>query len=143
MRSGRAAATIFRIQNSPMITTSRTIAGEGVSGAISAGNQPDVSVVIPCLNEARSIGACVDQALSAFEAEGIRGEVVVSDNGSSDESIRIAEARGARVVHTEVKGYGSALRNGIENAQGNFIILGDADGSHDFREIGQFVAKWR
>jgi glycosyltransferase involved in cell wall biosynthesis len=114
-----------------------------VSGAISAEDQPEVTVVIPCLNEARSIGACVDQALSAFEAEGIRGEVVVSDNGSTDGSIDIAEGRGARIVQTEVKGYGSALRNGIEHARGNFIILGDADGSHDFREIGRFVTKWR
>lgn len=107
------------------------------------GGAPQVSVVIPCLNEAGSIAACVDQALGAFEAEGIRGEVVVSDNGSSDRSVEIAEAHGARVIHAEVKGYGSALRTGIQAAHGEFIILGDADGSHDFREIGRFVAKWR
>jgi glycosyltransferase involved in cell wall biosynthesis len=103
----------------------------------------EVSVVIPCLNEANSIGGCIDKALHAFADMGIRGEVVVSDNGSSDGSIEIAQQHGARVVHTDTKGYGSALRNGIANAHGRFIILGDADGSHDFSEIGRFVAKWR
>ncbi len=104
---------------------------------------PEVSVVIPCLNEALSIASCVDKATAAFQAEGIRGEVVVSDNGSTDGSVEIAESHGARVVHATVKGYGAALRNGIELARGEFIILGDADGSHDFSEIGRFVAKWR
>jgi glycosyltransferase involved in cell wall biosynthesis len=104
---------------------------------------PIVSIVIPCLNEAESIGHCIDQALSAFQSEGIAGEVIVSDNGSSDGSAGIAEAHGARVVHTTVKGYGSALRNGIQQARGDFIILGDADGSHDFTEIGRFIRKWR
>jgi glycosyltransferase involved in cell wall biosynthesis len=103
----------------------------------------EVSVVIPCLNEANSIGGCIDKALKAFSILGVKGEVVVSDNGSSDGSIEIAQQHGARVVHTDTKGYGSALRNGIANAHGRFIILGDADGSHDFSEIGRFVAKWR
>ena len=103
----------------------------------------EVSVVIPCLNEANSIGGCIDKALKAFATLGVKGEVVVSDNGSSDGSIEIAQQHGARVVHTAVKGYGSALRNGIANAHGDFVILGDADGSHDFGEIGRFIAKWR
>ena len=102
-----------------------------------------MSVVIPCLNEAQSIARCVDQALSAFDADGIQGEVIVSDNGSTDGSIEIAQFHGARIVHASVKGYGAALRAGIGAARGDFIILGDADGSHDFREIGRFVAKWR
>ena len=105
--------------------------------------RPEVSVVIPCLNEAQSIASCVDSALSAFRREGVCGEVVVSDNGSTDGSIQIAEEHGARVVHAEIKGYGSALRKGIQEAQGQFIILGDADGSHDFGEIGRFIAEWR
>lgn len=104
---------------------------------------PQVSVVIPCLNEAQSIGLCVDKAVSAFRALGIAGEVVVSDNGSKDGSIEIAKIHGARVVHAEIKGYGSALRIGIQKARGEFVILGDADGSHDFAEIGRFIAKWR
>lgn len=104
---------------------------------------PEISVVIPCLNEALSIADCIDTAISAFRTLGIDGEVVVSDNGSTDGSIEIAKQHGARVVHTPVKGYGAALRKGIEEARGAFIILGDADGSHDFREIDRFIAKWR
>lgn len=106
-------------------------------------NEIEVSVVIPCLNEARSIGACIEKALHAFGNLGIRGEVVVSDNGSTDGSAEVGRQHGARVVYTETKGYGSALRNGIANAHGEFIILGDADGSHDFSEIGKFINKWR
>jgi glycosyltransferase involved in cell wall biosynthesis len=104
---------------------------------------PEVSAVIPCLNEAKSIGFCIDKALAAFRDIGVAGEVVVSDNGSTDGSIEIAEEHGARVVHAEVKGYGSAVRKGIESALGEFIILGDADGSHDFSEIPRFIEKWR
>jgi glycosyltransferase involved in cell wall biosynthesis len=104
---------------------------------------PEVSVVIPCLNEEHWIGPCIDKAIAAFESAGIVGEVVVADNGSSDHSVEVAGRHGARVVHAAVKGYGSALRKGIEEARGEFIIMGDADGSHDFSEIPRFVAKWR
>jgi len=104
---------------------------------------PEVSVVIPCLNEERTLGACIDKALGAFKESGITGEVVVADNGSTDASVQVAERRGARVVHAVSKGYGSALRKGIQDARGEFIVLGDADGSHDFSETPRFVAKWR
>lgn len=104
---------------------------------------PEVSVVIPCLNEARSVGLCVDKALQAFRAAGIRGEVVVADNGSSDGSEKIAAEHGARVVHAGLRGYGHALRAGIESARGPFIVMGDADDSYDFLEVPRFVAKWR
>lgn len=104
---------------------------------------PEVSVVIPCLNEARSLALCIDKALAAFKAADVCGEVVVSDNGSTDGSIEIAEEHGARVVHAEIKGYGSALRRGIEEARGRFIVMGDADDSYDFSEVPGFVAKWR
>jgi len=103
----------------------------------------DVSVVIPCLNEARSIAICVDKAIAAFRECGVCGEVVVSDNGSTDGSIEIAQAHGARVVHATIKGYGNALRKGIEEARGCFIIMGDADDSYDFTQVPAFVAKWR
>src|SRR5262245_24771621 len=107
-------------------------------------NHPvEVSVVIPCLNEARSLAFCIDKALAAFKAADVCGEVVVSDNGSTDGSIQIAEMHGARIVHAEIKGYGNALRKGIQEARGKFIIMGDADDSYDFSEVPKFVAKWR
>jgi glycosyltransferase involved in cell wall biosynthesis len=102
-----------------------------------------VSVIIPCLNEAKSIAFCIEKALAAFRKLGISGEVVVSDNGSTDGSVEIAELHGARVVHVVPRGYGSALRSGIEEAKGQFIIVGDGDDSYDFSEIDRFIAKWR
>src|SRR5437762_12865263 len=92
----------------------------------------EVSVVIPCLNEANSLAFCIDKAIAAFREIGINGEVVVADNGSTDGSIEIAERHGARVVHVAGKGYGNALRAGIEAAAGQFVIMGDADDSYDF-----------
>jgi glycosyltransferase involved in cell wall biosynthesis len=106
-------------------------------------DQMEVSVVIPCLNEARSIGICVEKALAAFRKAGVRGEVVVAGNGSTDGSIAIAEARGARVVPVALRGYGRAVRKGIEEARGQFIIMGDADDSYDFSDVPRFLAKWR
>ena len=103
----------------------------------------DVSVVIPCLNEAQSIGVCVDKALAALRAAGIAGEVVVADNGSTDGSVEIAERHRARVVRAAERGYGNALRKGIEEARGQFIVMGDADDSYDFSDVPHFVAKWR
>ena len=126
-----------------MMISSPLVAESSVARSERDSDHPFASVVIPCLNEAQSIASCVDQALGAFAAEDIQGEVVVADNGSTDGSIEIAQAHGARVVHASIKGYGAALRAGIEAASGDFIILGDADGSHDFREIGRFIAKWR
>lgn len=103
----------------------------------------EVSVVIPCLNEARSIAFCIDKAITSFKVAGVNGEVVVADNGSTDGSIEIAQQHGARVVHVPERGYGNALRHGIQAAAGDFIIMGDADDSYDFSEVPKFVAKWR
>jgi len=105
--------------------------------------RPQVSVVIPCLNEAQSIAFCVDQAVAGLRAAEVRGEVVVVDNGSTDGSAEIAAEHGARVVPAPLKGYGSALRRGLEEAQGEFVVMGDGDGSHDFSELPRFVDKWR
>jgi glycosyltransferase involved in cell wall biosynthesis len=114
----------------------------------SAGNEPgvqsaNVSVVIPCLNEANSIGICVAKAIAAYQAAGLNGEVVVADNGSTDGSIAIAENLGARVVRVDQRGYGAALRAGIAAATGAFIIMGDADDSYDFADVPRFVETWK
>jgi len=101
----------------------------------------EVSVVIPCLNEANSLGYCVDKAVKAFQAAGLCGEVVVADNGSTDGSIQIAEQHGARVIRVAERGYGAALRAGIAGARGLFIIMGDADDSYDFTDVPRFVEK--
>ena len=103
----------------------------------------EVSVVIPCLNEANSLAYCVDKAMKAFQAARLCGEVVVADNGSTDGSIRIAEEHGARVIRVAERGYGAALRAGIAGASGPFIIMGDADDSYDFTDVPRFVEKLR
>ena len=103
----------------------------------------ELSVVIPCLNEADTLAVCVRKALGALSSAGISGEVIVADNGSTDGSIEIAEREGARVVRVPTKGYGSALMGGIENARGRYILMGDADDSYDFGELPKFVMKLR
>src|SRR5262249_49714913 len=103
----------------------------------------DVSVVIPCLNEANSLGICIKKAQKALAAAGLRGEVVVADNGSTDGSIAVAQKAGARIVPVPQRGYGSALKAGIRPARGAFIVMGDADDSYDFSEVPRFVEEWR
>src|SRR2546429_7958264 len=103
----------------------------------------EVSVAIPCLNEAISLAYCVDKAMKAFQAAGLSGEVVVADNGSTDDSMRIAEEHGARVIRVAERGYGAALRAGIAGARGPFIIMGGADDSYDFSDVPRFVGKLR
>jgi glycosyltransferase involved in cell wall biosynthesis len=102
----------------------------------------EVSVVIPCLNEANSLGICIAKALSAFSSAGISGEVVVADNGSTDGSVQIAQECGARVIAVRERGYGAALKAGIAGSRGSFVIMGDADDSYDFTEVPRFVEKW-
>jgi glycosyltransferase involved in cell wall biosynthesis len=103
----------------------------------------ELSVVIPCLNEADTIGICVAKAQRALSENGINGEIVVADNGSTDGSQEIVLANRARVVRVVAKGYGNALMGGIDAARGRYIIMGDADDSYDFLEIPRFVAKLR
>jgi hypothetical protein len=103
----------------------------------------DVSVVIPCLNEANSLALCIDKAVGAMRKAGLAGEVIVADNGSGDGSIEIAEKHGARVIHVPERGYGAALRAGIAASHGPFIIMGDADDSYDFTDVPRFVEKLR
>jgi len=113
-------------------------------GAIpSAPDAPELSVVIPCLNEAETLGVCLDKARAALTAAGIRGEIIVADNGSTDGSPELAERKGARVVRVSERGYGEALRGGIEAARGRYVLMGDADDSYDFGEIPRFLEKLR
>lgn len=100
---------------------------------------PEVSVVLPCLNEAETLAGCVCEARAALASSGIDGEVLVADNGSSDGSQLIALAAGARVVDVPAKGYGNALMGGIEAAGGRYVVIGDADGSYDFGHIPRFL----
>jgi glycosyltransferase involved in cell wall biosynthesis len=93
------------------------------------------------LNEENSIGIVVEKAKRAIEMMGVSGEVIVADNGSTDRSVEIALSKGARVVHVPQKGYGNALRGGIEAARGRIIVIGDADDSYDFLEAPKLVAK--
>jgi glycosyltransferase involved in cell wall biosynthesis/SAM-dependent methyltransferase len=103
----------------------------------------EVSVVMPCLNEARTVSTCVRKARGSLERMGVRGEVLVADNGSTDGSQALAAAEGARVVHVERKGYGSALQGGIAEARGRFVVMGDADDSYDFSRLEPFIDRLR
>ncbi len=103
----------------------------------------EVSVVIPCLNEADTLGTCIEKARRALHEHAIAGEVIVADNGSTDGSAEIATRLGARLVRVAARGYGHALRGGIAAARGHFVIMGDADDSYDFLELPSLVAKLR
>lgn len=97
--------------------------------------EKELTVVIPCLNEEKTIGICIEKCKRVFSEHNINGEVLVSDNGSTDNSVKISEEMGARVVHCPDKGYGNALRFGFKNATGKYVIMGDADDTYDFLEI--------
>lgn len=103
----------------------------------------EISIVMPCLNEADTLETCIRKAQQGLSENGIRGEIVVADNGSTDGSQAIAERLGARVVPVQRKGYGHALMGGIEAARGRFVLMGDADDSYDFRELPKFVEPLR
>src|SRR5665213_4030494 len=103
----------------------------------------ELTVVMPCLNEAETLAVCVDNALAALRENDIVGEVVVADNGSTDGSQAIAAEHGARVVSVPVRGYGAALNAGISAARGRFVLMADADDSYDFAHIPRFLAELR
>jgi glycosyltransferase involved in cell wall biosynthesis len=106
-------------------------------------NFPEVSIIMPCLNEADTLAACIGKARRALNEHNISGEIIVADNGSSDGSQAIARKLGARIINVRERGYGSALMGGIAAARGKFIIMGDADDSYDFLEAPKFVEKLR
>ncbi|NJN85119.1 MAG: glycosyltransferase family 2 protein [Leptolyngbyaceae cyanobacterium SL_7_1] len=107
--------------------------------SVELSDRPLVSVVMPCLNEEEALSSCIEKIQSTFAAAHINGEIVVCDNGSTDNSVAIAESMGVRVVHQPLRGYGNAYSKGFANAHGTFLIMGDADDTYDFRMIPQFL----
>src|SRR5882672_7621038 len=103
----------------------------------------EITVLMPCLNEAETVGVCIKKALASIESLGVNGEVLIADNGSTDGSQELAQSMGARVVQVERKGYGNALMRGIATARGKYIIMGDSDDSYDFTNLGPFLEKLR
>jgi glycosyltransferase involved in cell wall biosynthesis len=103
----------------------------------------ELSIVMPCLNEAETLAVCIDKAQGYLARSGVNGEVIIADNGSTDGSQDIARAHGARVVDVPAKGYGSALMGGIDAARGENVVMGDADDSYDFSKLDPFVERLR
>ena len=102
-------------------------------------NNIEVSVVMPCLNEEEAVGVCIKKANKALDNLDIKGEIIVVDNGSTDNSVAVAEKEGARVIFESEKGYGSAYLKGFKEARGDIIVMGDADNTYDFSQIGRFI----
>ena len=103
----------------------------------------ELTILMPCLNEAETLARCLEKAKLGIQRAGVRGEILIADNGSTDGSQAIAEKAGVRVVAVKEKGYGNALRGGIEAARGEWILMGDADDSYDFSEADRFVEKFK
>jgi len=102
-------------------------------------NSIEVSVILPCLDEEKTIGSCIRKIQEVLRQEGIQGEIIVVDNGSQDRSGEIAASLGARVIREEQRGYGAAYLCGLGDAQGQYFIIGDSDGTYDFYEIPKFI----
>ena len=98
----------------------------------------DLSVIMPCLNEENAVGSCIDEAKRFISAHSLRAEIIVADNGSTDGSAEKAEKRGALTVHETRRGYGRAIRTGIEHSRGAVIVLGDCDTTYDFLHLEEF-----
>jgi hypothetical protein len=124
---------------------SRALPPDAIKPAVAEGESRDVelTILMPCLNEAETIATCIDKAHGFLARAGIAGEILIADNGSSDGSVEYALARGARVIAVTERGYGAALGAGIAAARGRFVIMGDADDSYDFSRLEPFLAKLR
>src|SRR5689334_23347876 len=103
----------------------------------------ELTILMPCLNESKTLARCIDKAWSYLARSGAAGEVLIADNGSTDGSQAIAIAHGARVVNISARGYGAALIGGIKAARGRYVIMGDSDDSYDFSSLDGFVARLR
>jgi glycosyltransferase involved in cell wall biosynthesis len=114
-----------------------------VGALATSGPLIELSVVMPCLNERNTVALCVRKAIAALSTAGITGEIIVADNGSTDGSIELARAAGARVVHIKEKGYGSALKGGILASHGEYVLMADSDDSYNFGHAGRFVEQLR
>ncbi|HXZ80389.1 MAG TPA: glycosyltransferase [Terriglobales bacterium] len=121
----------------------RAVPASGAEIREAASNQPEISVVMPCLNESSTLASCIRQIQITFAAHGIEGEIIVADNGSTDGSQGIAEWMGARVVPVASRGYGSALMGGIAAARGTYVAMGDSDASYDFGDLPKFLTELR
>jgi glycosyltransferase involved in cell wall biosynthesis len=129
------------MHSATITTTCRTVFHTIGDDAMS---EPEVSLVMPCLNEEETIGACVKKASDALKKlHIIDGEIIVVDNGSTDRSVEIASSLGARVVHEPVRGYGSAYLRGFDESRGKYIVMGDSDDSYDWSAIGSFISPLR
>jgi glycosyltransferase involved in cell wall biosynthesis len=126
------------------LETSATMVANINMNELAAADEPlELSVVMPCLNEHETVGVCVRKALASLRQAGIRGEVIVGDNGSTDGSVELAESEGARVIHVANKGYGNALMGGILAARAEYIVMADSDDSYDFGHIMRFLEQLR
>jgi len=115
----------------------------GMGELTSSDGAPELSIVMPCLNEAETLETCIAKAQRWLRAAGVHGEVVVGDNGSTDGSRLIAERLGARVIDVPIRGYGAALYHATRAARGRYVVMGDADDSYDFSDLGAFLDKLR
>jgi hypothetical protein len=104
---------------------------------------PEISVVMPCLNEELTLPICIRKATETIDRLGLDAEIVVADNGSTDRSVEIAESMGARVIHQPLKGYGNAYLAGLGGSRGKYIVMADSDDSYDFTDIGRFIEPLR
>ena len=116
---------------------------DDLSPSVEAVATCELTILMPCLDEAETIEICIEKAMGYLERAGIRGEVLIADNGSTDGSQEMARALGARVIDVPQRGYGAALIAGIQSANGTYIIMGDADDSYDFSDLGAFVDELR
>lgn len=136
-RQGQAVSAARSVLNEAMVEYPKAFSSPHADEAVT------VTAVIPCLNEELTLGICIRKIFDAYRRMGIVGEVIVADNGSTDRSKEVAVALGARVVDQPIRGYGAAIRRGIEAARGEIIIMADADDSYDWSSIEPFIAKVR